>query len=273
MTTSEPRHVFIYDGLRPDIADPEDEWKFPFLEQSIARDCAYLSGFNLYDAYGTATLREATEGSSSSSSAESSTPVVGFAIEFAPALMSSKIKVMDALMSYPKICERRIVPVEIPASESGSVAAYVYITKATGPISRISSNDWKTHYESKKPAQVESFQILSASDDPPFFSVSPKTDCPHVEEYDLPEERLSVKLPCEVCANVGENWICISCLSVCCSRYVKGHMSQHYQETKHPIVISFSDLSVWCYECDSYIASKNIRPILLKLHDSKFGRS
>lgn len=38
-----------------------------------------------------------------------------------------------------------------------------------------------------------------------------------------------------------------------CHRYVKGHMKQHYSETNHCIAISFADLSLWCFECESYI--------------------
>jgi histone deacetylase 6 len=30
-------------------------------------------------------------------------------------------------------------------------------------------------------------------------------------------------------------------------------MLAHNETTKHPLVLSFSDLSVWCYGCDSYV--------------------
>ena len=44
-------------------------------------------------------------------------------------------------------------------------------------------------------------------------------------------------------------------------RYVKGHMQEHFKETKfddasdvgHPIALSFSDLSVWCNTCEAYV--------------------
>lgn len=30
-------------------------------------------------------------------------------------------------------------------------------------------------------------------------------------------------------------------------------MVKHNEETGHPIALSFSDISVWCYACDDYI--------------------
>jgi len=38
-----------------------------------------------------------------------------------------------------------------------------------------------------------------------------------------------------------------------CSRYVNGHMKQHGTETGHSLVLSYADISVWCYQCDSYV--------------------
>lgn len=36
-----------------------------------------------------------------------------------------------------------------------------------------------------------------------------------------------------------------------CSRYVKSHMVDHNAQSGHMLVLSFSDLSVWCYVCDA----------------------
>lgn len=30
-------------------------------------------------------------------------------------------------------------------------------------------------------------------------------------------------------------------------------MVEHTQETSHPITLSFSDVTVWCYGCDDYV--------------------
>ena len=58
--------------------------------------------------------------------------------------------------------------------------------------------------------------------------------------------------PCGSCENVGENWLCLMCSVVFCSRYVKSHMVEHNsKEPSHMLALSFMDLSVWCYDCDS----------------------
>lgn len=40
---------------------------------------------------------------------------------------------------------------------------------------------------------------------------------------------------------------------VFCGRYVNEHMVTHGVEAEHPVVLSFSDLSVWCYLCENYL--------------------
>ena len=45
-------------------------------------------------------------------------------------------------------------------------------------------------------------------------------------------------------------------LQVFCGRYVNKHMVYHTRETNHSMVLSFSDLSVWCYSCDSYVHNR-----------------
>ena len=57
--------------------------------------------------------------------------------------------------------------------------------------------------------------------------------------------------PCLTCQNVGENWLCLICSEIHCSRYVNAHMVRHGENTGHAVTLSFSDLSVWCYTCDS----------------------
>jgi hypothetical protein len=36
-------------------------------------------------------------------------------------------------------------------------------------------------------------------------------------------------------------------------------MVKHFDEKDHPIVLSFSDFSFWCYKCDSYITNKELQ--------------
>uniref|UniRef100_A0A6B2LLQ8 ZZ-type domain-containing protein n=1 Tax=Arcella intermedia TaxID=1963864 RepID=A0A6B2LLQ8_9EUKA len=63
----------------------------------------------------------------------------------------------------------------------------------------------------------------------------------------------------------------MDCGGVNCSRYVAGHAALHNETTHHPVAVSFSDLSVWCYNCNSYIQSRALMPLLGTLHRAKFG--
>ena len=80
-----------------------------------------------------------------------------------------------------------------------------------------------------------------------------------------------VPSPCHQCKDDRENWVCLTCYEIRCSRYVNGHQNDHFKETGHCIAASFSDLSVWCYNCDSYIKHSTLRPFLKQLCDVKFG--
>jgi len=48
-------------------------------------------------------------------------------------------------------------------------------------------------------------------------------------------------------------------------------MSHHFEEEKHPISLSFSDLSLWCYECDSYIVGKVFADVCSHYVEEKFS--
>jgi len=102
------------------------------------------------------------------------------------------------------------------------------------------------------------------------FYVVPKTTCYHIAQFKAPKTA-NVRGPCGVCGHVGENWVCLVCGEIYCSRYVSGHMLEHNQKTGHALVVSFSDFSCWCYECDSYIKHHSILPLLTYLHKDKFG--
>ena len=66
---------------------------------------------------------------------------------------------------------------------------------------------------------------------------------------------------CTMCHDTKENWICLICANIGCSRYVAGHGTDHYQQTNHSIALSYSDMSIWCYECENYLNIFHI-PIL-----------
>ena len=57
-------------------------------------------------------------------------------------------------------------------------------------------------------------------------------------------------LKCKNCDDSSNLWICSDCFNIGCSRYVKNHALEHFNQTKHPISISVADASVFCYGCD-----------------------
>ncbi|KAL0218590.1 hypothetical protein P9112_004243 [Eukaryota sp. TZLM1-RC] len=102
--------------------------------------------------------------------------------------------------------------------------------------------------------------------------VQPSQSCPHTQSVETPTTALLESLvnqTCSVC-DASEVWLCCTCFSVNCSRYKNKHALQHFEETSHPIAISFSDLSVTCYLCDNYIVSTPTSSILSELHNIKF---
>jgi len=108
-----------------------------------------------------------------------------------------------------------------------------------------------------------------------WHSVVPKEDCIHVNDFVKDSEGVQDGFKnnkCFVCEDKTENWYCYTCGKVFCSRYVKGHGLKHYEETGHPILLSFSDLSTWCYLCEEYIVDPALRQALFLLHLSKFGK-
>lgn len=48
-------------------------------------------------------------------------------------------------------------------------------------------------------------------------------------------------------------------------------MSMHSAATDHPLTLSFSDLSVWCYKCEAYIDNPQLHKYKNLVHRSKFG--
>ncbi|XP_010547951.1 PREDICTED: histone deacetylase 6 [Tarenaya hassleriana] len=82
--------------------------------------------------------------------------------------------------------------------------------------------------------------------------------------------------PCARCQNPVENWLCLCCEEVLCSRFVNRHMLSHYHQTGHCLALSYSDLSVWCFCCDAYLdgqAILQLRPIYTSAYILKFGEA
>ncbi|KAF9675816.1 hypothetical protein SADUNF_Sadunf09G0072600 [Salix dunnii] len=62
----------------------------------------------------------------------------------------------------------------------------------------------------------------------------------------------------------------------CNSRFVNKHMLQHTQQINHCLALSYSDLSVWCFACDSYLDAQvimQLRPVYETAYILKFGEA
>eukprot|EP00871_Galdieria_phlegrea_P003354 jgi/Galph1/4019/GphlegSOOS_G2657.1 len=112
------------------------------------------------------------------------------------------------------------------------------------------------------------------------FVVEPKYDCPHVQILNCHPGLFAEQVPakyygstCEVCGEKEENWVCLVCAHLLCSRYVQGHMKQHFMDNEeHAVSLSLLDLSLWCFICDSYVSSNEMEATLIdSFHRFKFG--
>ncbi|XP_063792168.1 histone deacetylase 6 isoform X2 [Pseudophryne corroboree] len=104
------------------------------------------------------------------------------------------------------------------------------------------------------------------------FTVTPLPWCPHLDSVcELPSSGIDVTQPCAECGTCVENWICLTCYQVLCGRYVSQHMMCHGVSCGHNLVLSFSDLSSWCYSCDAYVHNEVLTPAKQSAYYSKFG--
>ncbi|XP_029174654.1 histone deacetylase 6 [Nylanderia fulva] len=115
----------------------------------------------------------------------------------------------------------------------------------------------------------DNLQALTAGE---MFAVVPLRDCPHLSAVnEVPPDGIDVTLPCVECGSTAENWICLQCYTVHCARSVNQHAMQHAQEYEHPITLSFSDISVWCYGCEAYIDNPILYAARNAAYQSKFN--
>lgn len=124
------------------------------------------------------------------------------------------------------------------------------------------------------PSNMKLTEYLALPENKDANIVQPLTWCPHLEMITSESMPVSIdvqKVSCEECGHVGENWICLICLSVHCSRYVNEHMLIHGTEKEHPLTLSFSDISVWCYKCNDYLDNQKLHAFKNAIHKSKFG--
>lgn len=105
-----------------------------------------------------------------------------------------------------------------------------------------------------------------------FYAVTPLPWCPHLKSVlPVPLPGLNVLETCAECGSQVENWVCLICYKVGCGRYINQHMIAHNAETGHPLVLSFADLSVWCYECQAYVHHPTLFEAKRQAHLMKFG--
>jgi acetoin utilization deacetylase AcuC-like enzyme len=112
--------------------------------------------------------------------------------------------------------------------------------------------------------------------------IIPKQTCEHVQYVHLCDELPSINNQCIDCENSNENWLCLSCGEIHCSRYINNHGEEHWLFTLltdaqdnlgHCLTISLQDLSVWCYPCKSYVKNIRLNPLIKQLERIKFGLS
>ncbi|XP_036596551.1 histone deacetylase 6 isoform X2 [Trichosurus vulpecula] len=105
-----------------------------------------------------------------------------------------------------------------------------------------------------------------------FYAVIPLSWCPHlVTVHSVPEGGLDVTQPCQDCSSHLENWLCLACYQVHCGRYIQAHMLQHHEASGHPLVLSYADLSAWCYTCQAYVNHEVLLEAKKTAYQSKFG--
>ncbi|XP_023909364.1 zinc finger BED domain-containing protein RICESLEEPER 2 [Quercus suber] len=96
-------------------------------------------------------------------------------------------------------------------------------------------------------------------------SVEIRTSCDHLAYLSSDLAHIPTPdTPCSRCQHPNENWLCLSCKDVLCSRYVNKHMLQHFQQSNHCLSLGYRDLSVWCNSCNAYLDAQvimQLRPV------------
>ncbi len=115
------------------------------------------------------------------------------------------------------------------------------------------------------------FQVVPLTSSP---NVNPDCICGRAFEDNEAESLFAA--PCTSCGDVGENWVCLCCRAVLCSRYRNGCAVAHASSVPdhHCIHLSFSDLSVWDHKLESYLdvfAMPLLQPSFGAFHQAKFN--
>lgn len=59
------------------------------------------------------------------------------------------------------------------------------------------------------------------------------------------------------CRDQQDEWMCLSCGNVFCSRYINQHAKNHWERTKHSLAISLNTSGCFCYECDEFVDNED----------------
>lgn len=73
--------------------------------------------------------------------------------------------------------------------------------------------------------------------------------CDHLREFERKEPKV---YECEQCAKSGDIWLhlrtCQTCgVTLCCDSSPNKHMTRHFADTGHPVVISAEEGENWAY--------------------------
>ncbi|XP_037093092.1 histone deacetylase 6-like isoform X2 [Pollicipes pollicipes] len=99
------------------------------------------------------------------------------------------------------------------------------------------------------------------------------SQCAHSADVQpVPAGGIDASAACQECDHKDENWLCLHCYKVLCSRFAKEHMIKHSTEANHHVVLSLADLSTWCYGCDSYVDNDKTQAAKDAAHANKFGK-
>ena len=81
--------------------------------------------------------------------------------------------------------------------------------------------------------------------------------CQHMKA--LHELKHAEKYECEECMKIGSEWVhlrtCQTCgATLCCDQSPHQHMTAHYHQTHHPVIISAEpgERWLWCYEDEAF---------------------
>jgi uncharacterized UBP type Zn finger protein len=82
--------------------------------------------------------------------------------------------------------------------------------------------------------------------------------CNHIRE--ITEIKIAKEKFCEACTQVGGRWLhlrtCQTCgVTLCCDSSPHQHMTQHFHQTGHPVVVSAEpgEKWLWCYADESFV--------------------